>query len=126
VADARARGVWANAASDPAAGDFLLPATLRRGDFVLAVGTGGAAPALARAVCRRLEADFDDAFGVWVGLLAEVRPLVLERIADPERRRALFERLCRWEWLDRLRAEGAGPVRAVLRAEVEAAARGLP
>jgi siroheme synthase-like protein len=121
VADGRARGVWVNAASGPAAGDFLLPAVVRQGDFVLAVSTGGAAPGLARAVRRRLEEEFDEVFGAWVTLLAELRPVVRERVAEPGRRRALFERLCRWEWLERLRREGAAAVREALRAEVESA-----
>jgi precorrin-2 dehydrogenase/sirohydrochlorin ferrochelatase len=121
VADARARGVWVNAASDPAAGDCFLPAVVRRGDFVLAVGTGGAAPALARAVRRRLEAEFDPAIGEWVCLLAEARALARRRLTDASRRRELLERWCGWEWLERLRREGAEAVREALRAEVEAA-----
>ncbi len=121
VADARARGVWANAASDPEAGDFFLPSVVRRGDFVVAVGTGGAAPALARAVRRRLEAEYDAAFGEWVGLLAEARDLARQRVTDAGKRRELLERLCAWGWLERLRREGAEAVRQALRAEVEAA-----
>ena len=114
VADARARGVWVNSASDPDAGDFFLPAVVRRGDFVLAVGTGGAAPALAREIRRRLEAEFDDEFGRWADLLAEMRPLAMANIRDAERRRLLFERWARWEWLERLRRDGADAVRAAL------------
>jgi precorrin-2 dehydrogenase/sirohydrochlorin ferrochelatase len=121
VADARARGVWVNAASDPAAGDLFLPSVVRRGDFVVAVGTGGAAPALARAVRRRLEAEFDAAFGEWVGLLSEARELARQRVADPDKRREMLERWCGWEWLERLRREGPDAVREALRAEVEAA-----
>jgi precorrin-2 dehydrogenase / sirohydrochlorin ferrochelatase len=122
VADARARRVWVNSATDPASGDFTLPATLRRGDFVLAASTGGAAPYLARAVRRRLEEQFDDSFGRWVALLAEVRPLVLARVPDPHRRKALFERLSAWDWLERLRREGPDAVRRAFHAEVDRAA----
>jgi precorrin-2 dehydrogenase/sirohydrochlorin ferrochelatase len=121
VADARSHGVWVNAASDPEAGDCFLPSVVRRGDFVVAVGTGGAAPALARTVRRRLESEFDAAFGEWVGLLAEVRELARQRVADAGKRRELLERLCGWEWLERLRREGAEAVREALRAEVETA-----
>jgi siroheme synthase-like protein len=121
VADARARGVWVNAASEPDQGDFFLPATIHRGDFVLAIGTGGAAPMLSQIVRERLEVEFDETFGVWVQLLAEMRPLVRERIADADRRRNFVTRLCQWEWLDRLRREGRETVRAVMWAELESA-----
>lgn len=120
VADARARGVWVNAASEPEMGDFFLPATVRRGEFVLAVGTGGAAPVLAQFIRERLEAEYDEAFGVWVQLLGEMRPLVRERIADAEKRRTVLTGFCQGEWLERLRREEVVEVRAAMHAEIEA------
>src|SRR2546425_12459583 len=47
---ARARGVWVNAADDPAHCTFILPAVVRRGGLSVAGSTGGPSPALARAV----------------------------------------------------------------------------
>jgi precorrin-2 dehydrogenase / sirohydrochlorin ferrochelatase len=119
VADAQTRGIWVNAASDPRAGDFLLPATVRRGDFVLAISSGGAAPLLTQAVRERLEAEFDAAFGVWVSLLAEMRPRVRERIADAERRRIILTSLCQWQWLEKLRVEDVVAVRTAMWQTVE-------
>jgi precorrin-2 dehydrogenase / sirohydrochlorin ferrochelatase len=106
VEEAHRRGLWVNAADKPGAGDFHLAATVRRGGLVVAVGTGGAAPVLARRLRERFEEELDDAFAAWVALLAELRPAVLETIADEARRREVLDRLTDWSWLDRLRAEG--------------------
>lgn len=110
LADGRTRGVWVNTASPPP-GDFLLPATVQRGDLVVAVGTSGAAPALARNLCRRLEAELDDSFTAWVDLLAELRPVIRREIRDPAYRRQLLKDLCSWSWLDHLRRTGVESTR---------------
>jgi siroheme synthase-like protein len=63
--DARERGVWVNAADDPAHCDFILPGVVRRGVLTVAVGSGGASPALTRALREHL----DDALGhEWAAL----------------------------------------------------------
>lgn len=71
--DARRRGVWVNVADDPGRCDFLLPAVLRRGKLVVAVGTGGASPALSRAVREELEAHLTEEYAVLAEVAAEVR-----------------------------------------------------
>jgi precorrin-2 dehydrogenase/sirohydrochlorin ferrochelatase len=55
VREGRRRGVWVNAADDPAHCDFFLPSVVRRGRLLVAVATAGASPALARAVRERIE-----------------------------------------------------------------------
>jgi siroheme synthase-like protein len=71
--DARAVGVWVNVADDPALCDFFLPSVLRRGRLVVAVSTGGASPALTRAVRRELEALVPAEYARLVEAVAEVR-----------------------------------------------------
>lgn len=48
AADARAAGLWVNAADQPADCSFILPAVARRGRLSISVSTDGASPALAR------------------------------------------------------------------------------
>ena len=66
--EGRERGVWVNAADDPAHCDAILPAVVRRGPITVAIGTGGASPALARAVRERVELLLPEAYGA----LAEI------------------------------------------------------
>lgn len=86
------RGVWVNAADDPAHCDFILPSVLRRGELVVAVATGGTSPALSRAIREELEAYFTEDYAVLAGVAAEVRRELRQngRVPDAETwRRAL-------------------------------------
>jgi siroheme synthase-like protein len=67
------RGVWVNAADDPANCDFILPAVLRRGALVVAVSTGGASPALAAAVRDELGHHLGDEYAALVDVAGDVR-----------------------------------------------------
>jgi precorrin-2 dehydrogenase/sirohydrochlorin ferrochelatase len=114
VQDAHSRGLWVQSASDPGAGDFINPSVVRRGKLVLAVGTSGAAPALARRIRSCLEQEFDSSFAEWVDLLAEWRAVILRE--EPEKRKEVLEGLTEWRWLEALRRDGPEATRDAIRA----------
>ena len=118
VADCHIRSLLVNTATSPAEGAFTLPAVVRRGEFTLAVSTGGASPALARRIREKLEAEYDDRFAEWVRVLAEVRTEVLAKVADEARRRELLDGFAEWGWLERLRTEGPAAVLAAMRGAI--------
>lgn len=102
--DARAVGVLVNAVDDPAHCDFILPAVLRRGEITVAVSTGGASPALARAVRDELGAYLDrDDYAALARVVTDVR-----RILRGQEVRVPWER---WQ------AALGGEVRALVRAD---------
>jgi precorrin-2 dehydrogenase/sirohydrochlorin ferrochelatase len=74
--DADAAGVWVNSADDPERCSFTLPAVARQGPITVAVGTGGASPALASWLRDRLAADLGPEYATLAGLLAEARAMV--------------------------------------------------
>ncbi|HEY7041749.1 MAG TPA: bifunctional precorrin-2 dehydrogenase/sirohydrochlorin ferrochelatase [Methylomirabilota bacterium] len=93
-ADSRTRGVWVNAADEPARCDFILPSVIRRGRLVVAVSTGGASPAAARAIREELEAYLGERHARLVDLAAAARAALRDRSisVSPERwRRALAD-----------------------------------
>jgi len=92
--DARAIGAWVNVADDPENCDFLVPATLERGHFRISISTGGASPQLAATIRRRLESRFGPQYGILVEELRRARATVQKRVADPDRRRRIYEALC--------------------------------
>ena len=80
--EARERGLWVNAADDPARCDFILPSVLRRGDLTVAVSSGGRSPALARTIREELELYFTDEYALLANLAAEVRDELRARGID--------------------------------------------
>jgi precorrin-2 dehydrogenase / sirohydrochlorin ferrochelatase len=67
-ADGQTARVWVNAADEPEACAFTLPAVLRRGPVTVAVSTGGHSPALA----GWLRDQVGDLLGPEIGMLAEM------------------------------------------------------
>ena len=113
AADARARNLWVNDASDPESSDLFVPAVLRRGPVTVAVGSAGLAPAFSAWLRDRLETILEPELGDYASLLAEIRPLLRQRL-PPASRPAAWEKLCANQWLEMLRREGPDFVRAAL------------
>jgi siroheme synthase-like protein len=106
AAEARAAGVLVNVMDDVPNCDFAAPAVVRRGDLVVAVGTGGRAPALA----SRLRAELGERFGPdWtelVDLVGRVRADTLADLPDLQDRARRWRTALDLEELERL--VGAG------------------
>ena len=80
VADeARAAGIWVNAADDVTNCDFILPSLARLGNIAIATSTSGTSPAMARWLRERMEEFLTDEVVTLGDLAAEVRLLVRER-----------------------------------------------
>lgn len=85
--EGRARGIWVNAADEPARCDFILPSVIRRGRLVVGVSTGGASPAAARAIREELEAYLTEQHAALVELAAEARQDLRKRGVTPDAHR---------------------------------------
>jgi precorrin-2 dehydrogenase / sirohydrochlorin ferrochelatase len=77
--EAEERHVLLNAADDVQHCHFAVPSVVRRGHFLLAVSTGGKAPALSKRLREELAQQFGSEYGVLVDLLGDIRR---EMIAD--------------------------------------------
>lgn len=68
--------------------NFHAVSVLRRGQLTIAVGTGGAAPALAATLRQRFEKGFGPEYAEFLEYAQALRPIVAERL--PHERRADF------------------------------------
>ncbi len=80
-----------NVVDEPKSCDFILPASLRRKDLVVAISTSGKSPALAKKLRRHLEEELGEEYGDFLQALGDIRPEVLARIDSFERRKSFFE-----------------------------------
>ncbi|MEQ9505201.1 MAG: siroheme synthase CysG [Hyphomonas sp.] len=92
LAAVRARGIPVNVVDQPEDCDFTVPSILDRGEIVAAIGSGGAAPVLAKAIRAKLEALLPSRIGDLAALARKLRPFVSEAIPDKTARRRFWER----------------------------------
>jgi len=104
---ARERGIPVNVVDDAALSTFIFPAIIDRSPVVIAVGSAGQAPVLARWVRERIEAILPAGLGALARFMGERRRSV-QRALGPAARRAFWERIVRGKAASHLLA-GDGP-----------------
>jgi uroporphyrin-III C-methyltransferase/precorrin-2 dehydrogenase/sirohydrochlorin ferrochelatase len=92
-ARAKAVGLPVNVMDDLQHSTFIFPAIVDRGDVVVAVGTGGASPVVARRVRERIEAMLPARIGDLATFIGRWRKSIHGRIAEFPLRRRFWERV---------------------------------
>jgi len=88
--EARENGALANAVDDPGYCDFYAPAVVSRGEFQIAISTGGNSPALSQNVRKQLEQDFGPEYESWTAWLGRMREAMRKVLPRTERRKELL------------------------------------
>jgi precorrin-2 dehydrogenase/sirohydrochlorin ferrochelatase len=102
-AEAQERHCLVNVVDVPELCSFIVPSVVKRGGLQVAISTGGAAPAVAKRLRKRLSSELGEEWGDYVKLLGEVRVLVLERVPGGEAaRKVIFERIADSDLLERM------------------------
>ncbi|HEY7405271.1 MAG TPA: bifunctional precorrin-2 dehydrogenase/sirohydrochlorin ferrochelatase [Candidatus Angelobacter sp.] len=91
--EARTAGALSNAVDDPAYCDFYAPAVVNRGEFQIAISTGGNSPALAQSVRKELEEEFGVEYESWTAWLGRMRNAIRNLLPRGERRKELLHLL---------------------------------
>jgi precorrin-2 dehydrogenase/sirohydrochlorin ferrochelatase len=92
-ADAEHRNLLCNIADRPEICNFILPAIVQRGDFIIAISTAGKSPAFAKHIRKRLETQFGPEYGDLLDLMGAIRVRLLADAHEPEIHKPLFEQL---------------------------------
>jgi precorrin-2 dehydrogenase / sirohydrochlorin ferrochelatase len=91
--DADQLNLLCNIADRPEICNFILPAVVRRGDFVMAISTAGKSPAFAKHIRRQLEHQFGPEYGSLLELMGAIRTRLLAQAHEPETHKPLCEQL---------------------------------
>lgn len=97
--EANKKNILLNVADVPQKCNFILPATVRRGDLTVSVSTGGKSPALAKQLRRELEQRFGPEYKIFITLLGRLRPLIIDRGSQQSDNERLFNELLHHDML---------------------------
>ena len=112
--DARDAGAIVNAADQNEDCDFFAPATIHDGNVVVAIGTGGASPALSALLKGILKTALPENIGQFAELLAAIRTELRTRLDTHEARGAALKQLVSQEIIGAFIKDGEPAVRARL------------
>ncbi|HEY3699736.1 MAG TPA: siroheme synthase CysG [Spongiibacteraceae bacterium] len=89
--DAQARHVLVNVVDNPALCSVILPSIIDRSPLMIAIGSGGQSPVLARQLRAKLESVIPAAYGRLAQLVGRFRERAAQRFPDIDMRRRFWE-----------------------------------
>jgi len=107
---ARDAGHLVNVIDSPDEGNFIVPAVVERGPLTMAVSTGGASPAVSRAIRKEIESRYDREFARYLRFAESVRKRAMKEIRDKEKRERFFRSMASEEIFSSLRTTGFSAV----------------
>ena len=108
--EARQSGALSNAVDDPGYCDFYAPAVVSRGEFQIAISTGGNSPALSQHVRQELEYRFGPEYESWTAWLGRMRDAIRRVLPRSERRKEMLHLLARLKPGKRLQSERSSAI----------------
>ncbi|MDF2546281.1 MAG: hypothetical protein K0R93_1179 [Anaerosolibacter sp.] len=101
--EARQEKVLLNVVDQPAMCEFIVPASVQRGDLTITVSTNGKSPMLSKKIREDLESVYGEEYTVFLEVMGELRQLVLREWENIHHRREFFEKIVYSDVLDRYR-----------------------
>jgi uroporphyrin-III C-methyltransferase / precorrin-2 dehydrogenase / sirohydrochlorin ferrochelatase len=125
-----ARGIFVNVVDDQEASSCVMPSIVDRSPVIVAIGTSGRSPTLARRLRAQLEVLLPERLGELARWAGEARARVRLALPDPDNRRRFWDRLMSGNAATALLAGRTGEAEQLLEAQLqsfrtdEAAGRG--
>lgn len=88
---AHRQGILVNIVDSPEECDFIVPATVERGNLLISISTGGKSPALARKIREELEEKYGEEYAEFLELMGDLREVLKEEISDQQQRERVFQ-----------------------------------
>lgn len=90
----------------PSRGNFIVPSVVDRGNLIIAISTGGASPAVSKAIRKEMELLYGAEFTRYLRFLERIRKKATAKISGTKTRNAFLRSLASDELLATLRNKG--------------------
>ena len=95
-----------NVVDSPSAGNFIVPSSISRGGLNIAISTGGASPAMSRAVRKEMEKYYDAEFSRYLRFIESMRKRAMKELPDHDKRAEFLRYIASDDMLALLRNKG--------------------
>ena len=95
-----------NVIDAPSQGNFIVPSVVSRGKLTIAISTGGASPAVSKAIRKEMEKLYGIEFDRYLRFLETIRKKASAKITDTKTRNAFLRSLASDELFTMLRNKG--------------------